>query len=75
MLAPADLERFALEALADTKKHDDFALYEILDMLPKPWSAAVADAWIAGVLSFIGSITAQTKLAASPFLTKETIAS
>jgi hypothetical protein len=63
MLAPADLERFALEALADPKKRDDFSLYEILDMLPKPWSAPVADAWIAGVLSFIGSITAQTKLA------------
>jgi hypothetical protein len=63
MLAPADLERFALEALADPKKHDDFSLYEILDMLPRPWSAQVADAWIAGVLSFIGGITAQTKLA------------
>ena len=32
-------------------------------MLPRPWSAQVADAWIAGVLSFIGGITAQTKLA------------
>jgi hypothetical protein len=63
MLAPADLERFALEALADPKKHDDFSLYKILDMLPKPWSAPVADSWIAGVLGFIGSITAQTKLA------------
>jgi hypothetical protein len=63
MLALADLERFALEALADPKKHDDFSLYEILDMLPKPWSAPVSDAWIAGVLSFIGGITAQTKLA------------
>jgi uncharacterized protein DUF5691 len=63
MLAPADLERFALEALADPKKHDDFSLYEILDMLPKPWSAPVSDAWVAGVLSFITGITAQTKLA------------
>jgi hypothetical protein len=63
MLAPADLERFALEALADPKKRDDFSLYEILDMLPKPWSAPVADAWITGVLGFIGGITAQTKLA------------
>jgi hypothetical protein len=63
MLAPADLERFALEALEDPKKRDDFSLYEILDMLPKPWSASVADAWIAGVLSFIGGITPQTKLA------------
>jgi uncharacterized protein DUF5691 len=63
MLAPADLERFALEALADTKKRDDFALYEILDMLPRPWSTPVADAWIAGVLGFIPGITAQTKLA------------
>jgi hypothetical protein len=63
MLAPAELEGFALEALADPKKHDDFSLYEILDMLPKPWSAPVADAWIAGVLGFIGGITTQTKLA------------
>jgi hypothetical protein len=63
MLAHADLERFALEALSDPKKRDDFSLYEILDMLPRPWSAPVADAWIAGVLSFISGITAQTKLA------------
>ena len=63
MLAPADLERFALEALADPKKRDDFSLYEILDMLPKPWSAPVSDAWVAGVLGFIAGITAQTKLA------------
>ena len=63
MLAPADLERFALEALADPKKRDDFSLYEILDMLPRPWSAPVSNAWIAGVLSFIAGITAQTKLA------------
>jgi hypothetical protein len=63
MLASADLERFALEALADPKKRDDFSLYEILDMLPKPWSAPVSDAWVAGVLSFIAGITAQTKLA------------
>ena len=63
MLAPAELEGFALQALADPKKHDDFSLYEILDMLPKPWSAQVANAWIAGVLSFIAGITAQTKLA------------
>ncbi|HEX3269189.1 MAG TPA: DUF5691 domain-containing protein [Ktedonobacterales bacterium] len=63
MLAASDLERFALEALSDPKKHDDFSLYEVLDLLPKPWSAPVADAWIAGVLSFIASITAQTKLA------------
>ena len=63
MLAPTELEGFALEALTDPKKHDDFSLYEILDMLPRPWNAPVADAWIAGVLSFIGGITAQTKLA------------
>jgi hypothetical protein len=63
MLAPADLERVALQALANPKKYDDFSLYEILDMLPKPWNAPVADAWIAGVLGFITSITAQTKLA------------
>ena len=63
MLTPTELEGFALEALTDPKKHDDFSLYEILDMLPKPWNAPVADAWIAGVLSFIGGITAQTKLA------------
>jgi hypothetical protein len=63
MLAPADLERFALETLGNPKKHDDFSLYEILDMLPRPWSATVANAWIAGVLGFIASITAQTKLA------------
>jgi hypothetical protein len=63
MLAPADLESFALEALADPKKHDDFSLHEVLDMLPRPWSAPVADAWVAGVLGFIAGITAQTKLA------------
>ncbi len=63
MLTPTELEGFALEALTDPKKHDDFSLYEILDMLPRPWSAQVADAWIAGVLSFIGGIMAQTKLA------------
>jgi hypothetical protein len=63
MLATADLESFALEALADPKKHDDFSLHEVLDMLPRPWSAPVADAWVAGVLGFIASITAQTKLA------------
>jgi hypothetical protein len=63
MLALADLERFALEALANPKKRDDFPLHEILDMLPRPWSAPVADAWIAGVLGFVAGITAQTKLA------------
>jgi hypothetical protein len=63
MLAPADLERFALEALADAKKHDDFALYEILDMLPKPWSAPVADAWFNGMRGFVAGLTPQTKLA------------
>ena len=63
MLAPADLERFALEALADTKKRDDFSLYEILDMLPRPWSAPIADAWLSGARGFIAGITAQTKLA------------
>jgi hypothetical protein len=63
MLAPAELEGFALEALTDPKKHDDFSLYEILDMLPKPWTAPVADAWLSGIRRFIAGLTAQTKLA------------
>jgi hypothetical protein len=63
LLASADLERFALEALADTKKHDDFSLYEILDMLPRPWSALVADAWLSGVRGFVTGLTPQIKLA------------
>jgi hypothetical protein len=63
LLASADLERFALEALADTKKHDDFSLYEILDMPPRPWSAPVADAWLSGVRGFVTGITPQIKLA------------
>jgi hypothetical protein len=74
MLALADLERFALEVLADPKKHDDFALSEILEMLPRPWSAPVADAWIAGVLEFIAGMTAQTKLAEPWYDTLETAA-
>jgi hypothetical protein len=74
MLAPNDLEGFALEALADTKKHDDFSLYEILDMLPKPWSASVADAWLIGVRGFIAGLTPQSKLAEPWYDTLDTAA-
>lgn len=63
MLAPDELGGFALEALADTTKHDDFSLYEILDMLPRPWGAPVADAWLSGLRGFVASITTQMKLA------------
>jgi hypothetical protein len=63
LMPPADLEGFALEMLADTLKHDDFTLYEVFDMLPRPWSARVADAWLDGLRGFVTGLTPQTKLA------------
>ncbi len=57
LLPAAEPERLALSLLADPSARDDIARDAALDLLPLPWSAAVASAYLSGLRAFIASLT------------------
>jgi hypothetical protein len=52
----AELDAFALSLLADPTAHADITLHAGLDLLPHPWSAAVASAYLEGLRAFGASL-------------------
>lgn len=56
-LSPAEREAWMLALIADPFAKNAPDLDEVLDILPKPWSDAVAAAYLAGLRAFSGSLT------------------
>ena len=63
LLPPATLEAFALRVIADPTVYDGILLYEALDLLPRPWSLAIARAYLAGLRAFTERIDPQSRTA------------
>lgn len=63
LLPAAEVEEFALALIQDVKAHEGLTLDEALALLPRPWSATLADAYLDGLRAFASSLTAQSKLA------------
>jgi hypothetical protein len=55
LIPPAALEVFALHMLAEPESHPGLELYEALDWLPRPWSQAVARAYLDGLRAFVAA--------------------
>jgi hypothetical protein len=57
LLPAAELDAFALSLLANPTARDDISLYAGLSFLPRPWSAAVAGAYLSGLRAFVASLS------------------
>jgi hypothetical protein len=60
-LPPEELEAWALALIADPAAKNEPDLDEALAMLPTPWSDAVGQAFVAGLLAFAASLTPTSK--------------
>src|SRR5262249_41466216 len=61
LLPAAEREAVVLAVLADPGAEKHLALDALLDALPRPWSAAVGDAYMRGLRSFATTLTTKSK--------------
>jgi hypothetical protein len=60
LLPPAELDAFIHALLANPTGYAGFTLYDGLELLQRPWSAPVADAYLAGLRAFTASVKADS---------------